>query len=55
MDPYSSHMSYLHGMLEQKFLQVILGKTQAHISIAPTSNTHTMTSLKCCVMNLLTI
>ena len=53
MDPCSSHMSYLGGMREQIFVQVILGKTQAHIAIAP--NSTTMVSLKFFVMNLLII
>jgi hypothetical protein len=50
MDPCSSDLG---GMHEQKFVQVILGKTQAHIAIAP--NSITMVSLKFCVMNLLNI
>lgn len=53
MDPCSSCMSYFGGMHKQKFVQVVLSKTQAHISIAPTSTA--MVSLKFCVINLLTI
>jgi len=46
-------MSHLGGMHEQKFVQVILGKTQVHIAIA--HNSTTMVSLQYCVMNLLTV